>query len=56
MDRFVGKSRYGHDEIQSGECGGEYEQPTPYPFQFCAHCGAPFAAQDEIFIELSFRV
>ncbi len=46
--KIIEHERYGNDEIQCGECGGEYEQPTKYPFQFCPHCGAPFAAQDEI--------
>ncbi len=44
------------DEIQCGECGGEYEQPSRYPFQFCPHCGAPFADQDELMIELPFLI
>ena len=44
------------DEIQCGECGGEYEQPSRYAFQFCPHCGAPFADQDELLIELPFLV
>ena len=52
--KIIQKERLGQDEIQCGECGGEYEQPTPYPFKFCPHCGAPFAAQDEILIELPF--
>lgn len=42
------------DEIQCGECGGEYEQPNQYPFRFCPHCGAQFASKDEIVIELPF--
>ena len=50
--KIVLNERYGSDEIQCGECGGEYEQPTAYPFKFCPHCGAPFAEQDEILIEL----
>ena len=54
--KIIEKERYGNDEIQCGECGGEYEQPTLYPFKFCPHCGAPFAAQDEILIELPIRV
>lgn len=52
--KIIQKERYGQDEIQCGECGGEYDQPTPYPFRFCPHCGAPFAAQDEILVELPF--
>lgn len=42
------------DDIQCGECGGEYEQPNRYPFRFCPHCGAPFAIEDELMIELPF--
>jgi uncharacterized CHY-type Zn-finger protein len=44
------------DEIQCGECGGQYSQPGRYPFRFCPHCGAPFAEEDELLIELPFRV
>ncbi len=44
------------DEIQCGECGGEYEQPGRYPFPYCPHCGAPFAAEDEMVVELPFLV
>ena len=54
--KIIEHERYGNDEIQCGECGGEYEQPTKYSFQFCPHCGAPFAAQDEMLIELPFLV
>jgi hypothetical protein len=54
--KIILAERYGHDEIQCGECGGEYDQPTRYPFKFCPHCGAPFAAFDEILIELPFLV
>ena len=43
-------------EIQCGSCGGEYEQPARYPFRFCAHCGSPFAAQDELVVVLPFLV
>ena len=43
-------------EIQCGECGGEYEQPTRYAFRFCPHCGAAFAEFDELMIELPFLV
>ena len=50
--KIIQKERDGSDEIQCGECGGEYEQPTRYPFKVCPHCGAPFAEQDEILIEL----
>ncbi len=54
--KIILAERYGHDEIQCGECGGEYEQPTRYPFKFCPHCGAPFAPIDELLIELPFLV
>jgi hypothetical protein len=54
--KVILNERYGNDEIQCGECGGEYAQPTRYPFKFCPHCGAPFAAFDEILIELPFLV
>ena len=54
--RIIENERFGQDEIQCGECRCQYEQPTPYPFQFCPHCGAPFAQQDEILIELPFWV
>ena len=43
-------------EIQCGECGSEYEQPARYPFRFCAACGAPFAPEDEVVIELPWLV
>ena len=43
-------------EIQCGECGCEYEQPARYPYRFCAVCGAPFAAEDEIVLELPWLV
>jgi rRNA maturation endonuclease Nob1 len=43
-------------EIQCGECGCEYEQPARYPFRFCTICGAPFAAEDEIVIELPWII
>ena len=33
--KVIEHERYGNDEIQCGECGGEYEQPSKYPFQFC---------------------
>ena len=32
--KIILSERYGGDEIQCGECGGEYEQPTRYPFKF----------------------
>ena len=54
--KIIEKERCGHDEIQCGKCGCEYEQPTLYPFRVCPHCGAPFAAQDEILIELPILV
>ncbi len=44
------------DEIQCGECGGEYEQPNRYPFCFCPHCGARFAFGDKLIVELPFVV
>ena len=44
------------DDIQCGECGGEYEQPNRYSFRFCPHCGAPFAIEDELMIELPFLI
>lgn len=43
-------------DIQCGNCGGEYQQPARYPFRFCAHCGSPFAAEDELVIVLPFQV
>jgi hypothetical protein len=46
----------GRIEIQCGECGAEYEQPARYPFKFCVVCGAPFATEDEIIIELPWLV
>ncbi len=42
--------------IQCGECGSEYEQPAQYPFRFCVVCGAKFADQDEMVIELPWVV
>jgi uncharacterized CHY-type Zn-finger protein len=42
------------DDIQCGECGGQYAQPGRYPFLFCPHCGAQFASEDEFLIELPF--
>jgi hypothetical protein len=46
----------GRIEIQCGECGSEYEQPALYPFKFCVVCGAPFAMEDEIVIELPWLI
>ena len=43
-------------EIQCGECGCEYEQPALYPYRFCAVCGAQFAKEDEVVIELPWLV
>lgn len=54
--KIIQHVRCGNDEIQCGECGGEYNQPTLYPFLNCPHCGAPFAAQDELLIELPILV
>jgi uncharacterized CHY-type Zn-finger protein len=42
--------------IQCGECGSEYEQPARYPYRFCAVCGAPFADEEEVIIELPWLV
>ena len=44
------------DEIQCGECGSEYEQPNRYPFRFCPQCGARFADQDELVVELPYLI
>ena len=44
------------DDVQCGACGGQYPQPNRYPFRFCPCCGAPFAALDEVMIELPFLV
>jgi uncharacterized CHY-type Zn-finger protein len=44
------------DDIQCGECGCEYAQPSRFPFRFCPHCGARFADEDEILIELPFLI
>ena len=54
--KIIQHVRCGNDEIQCGECGGEYNQPTLYPFLNCPHCGALFAAQDELLIELPILV
>ena len=54
--KIILAERFGMDEIQCGECGGEYEQPTLYPFKFCPHCGAPFTEIDELLVELPFLV
>jgi rRNA maturation endonuclease Nob1 len=43
-------------DIQCGNCGSEYEQPARYRFRFCAYCGSPFAAEDELVIVLPFWV
>jgi hypothetical protein len=43
-------------EIQCGECGSEYEQPARYPYRFCVVCGAPFAPEDEMILELPWLV
>ena len=43
-------------DIQCGECGCEYAQPNRFPFRFCPHCGARFADEDELLIELPFEV
>ena len=42
--------------IQCGECGSEYEQPARYPYRYCVVCGAPFAAEDEVIVELPWLV
>jgi DNA-directed RNA polymerase subunit RPC12/RpoP len=42
--------------IQCGECGCEYEQPARYPYLFCAACGARFAIEDEVIVELPWLV
>jgi hypothetical protein len=54
--RIIENERGDQTEIQCGECGGEYDQPARYPFRFCAHCGAPFSAEDELVIVLPFQV
>ena len=54
--KIIENERGDQTEIQCGCCGVEYEQPARYPFRFCAHCGAPFAAEDEVVIVLPFRV
>jgi len=43
-------------EIQCGECGSQYGQPARYPFRFCVVCGAHFAGEDEMIIELPWTV
>ncbi len=43
-------------EIQCGGCGAEYEQPARYPYRFCAVCGAQFAPEDELIIELPWLI
>lgn len=54
--KIVERELEGIVEIQCGECGSEYEQPAGYPFRFCVVCGAPFAPEDEIIIELPWLV
>ena len=54
--RIIRHNWESQDDIQCGECGGEYSQPGRYPFRFCPHCGAPFAPDDELVIELPFEV
>jgi uncharacterized CHY-type Zn-finger protein len=54
--RIIEHSWETEDDIQCGECGAEYSQPSRYPFRFCPCCGAPFAEQDELLIELPFLV
>jgi uncharacterized CHY-type Zn-finger protein len=54
--RIIENEREERTEIQCGECGCEYEQPTRYPFRFCVVCGAPFAAEDEMVIVLPWMV
>jgi rRNA maturation endonuclease Nob1 len=50
------EERERHLEIQCGECGAEYDQPARYPYKFCPVCGAAFAAEDEVIIELPWLV
>jgi len=54
--KILGRELERRIEIQCGECGCEYEQPALYPFRFCAVCGAPFAREDEMIIELPWLV
>jgi rRNA maturation endonuclease Nob1 len=54
--RIMARELEGRIEIQCGECGSEYEQPARYPFRFCVVCGAPFAIEDEIIIELPWLI
>jgi len=54
--KIIGRTLEGRLEIQCGECGCEYGQPDRYPFRFCAVCGAPFAPEDEVIIELPWLV
>jgi hypothetical protein len=49
-----GQSKLPH--FQCDECGCEYEQPARYPYRFCAARNAPFAAEDEIIVELPWFV
>jgi hypothetical protein len=54
--RIIERELEGRTEIQCGECGCEYEQLARYPYRFCVVCGAQFAADDEIIIELPWLV
>lgn len=54
--KIIERELEGWIAIQCGECGCEYEQPARYPYRFCAVCGAQFAAEDEIVIELPWLV
>jgi hypothetical protein len=54
--KIIERDIEGHVEIQCGECGCEYEQPGRYPFRFCVACGAQFATEDEIILELPWLV
>jgi len=54
--KIIEKEMEGWTEIQCGECGCEYEQPARYPYRFCAVCGARFAREDEVVIELPWLV
>jgi hypothetical protein len=54
--KIIEREIEGWTGIQCGECGCEYEQPARYPYRFCAVCGAQFAAEDEVVIELPWLV
>ena len=56
MLQIIEREIEGWTGIQCGECGCEYEQPARYPYRFCAVCGAQFAAEDEVVIELPWLV